>query len=245
MKGVMLKSLYNLKRPFNIVLFVFLVMFSFGVDFLVLKSPAWYFDKELLQYMTFEPIYLEFWLIAGLISLILTARSLDPLMTDESEKWNRYCDVTPMGRAKYILSYYILMTCMNFLFSCLMSLIPLNAMLFVKERYGNLFDIQDFILGFIIIFAAGQIMLSLGIFAISNFGRLGIALIFVLFGIIVMVMMSVGMSFNLDEVVMNIGDFIGTDNRLLISLGVLLIAAAFTAAGYFLTVQLYKSKELG
>ena len=236
MKGVMLKSLYNLKRPFNIVLFVCLILFGFGVNFLVLQSPSWNFDEEMLEFMTFEPSYLEFWIIAGLISMILTARSLDTLMVDGNEKWNRYCDVTPLGRPKYILSYYTLMTGLNFIYTCLMSLMPLYTMFVVKTRYGISPDFQAFILGFVIIFAAGQIVLSLGIFAISNFGALGIALLFVLFGVLGIFVMSQGF--------LDIGEFIYNNNKLLLSSAALLIAAVFTVVSYLITVMMYKKKEL-
>ena len=226
MKGLLLRSIYEINRPKNLLTILCFLGFEALTIGLSLLNPQAGDDPA-------SP-----WMAAIIVNFCLTFITFNTLMEDETCRWTVYCVNTSAGRRGFAAAQYVSAV----LFCCITSLISLIyplVMVLVDQR----FDISEILLGYVTLFSVAMLINAVELPLMLRFGRNPMAAMFVLMAIF-MVIGGVLMTISGEEILLRLTELTTKYNKLLLAFLELLLTAAVVFLSLLLSLRLFSRREL-
>lgn len=217
MKSLLLQKLYHIHRGYYYAMLIGLLLFDAGM--LVLNRLS-------------EAVQVDFWMTGVFLCIMILS------MTNSMDtNWEKYRSVMPITRKQIVAMEYLFLLGSAFIFSLIFSVCPIIHMLLT-----NSFDGKMLFWGWSSIFSLSLLPFLFSTPVQVRFGEKGFR---VLAMVMVAVLCVVAFLFSqkLEEIMMKIGEFIMTHDKMLIALCVLGVAAVLTAVSWLLSAVLCTKRE--
>lgn len=226
MKGLLLRNIYEIIRPKNLLLilcFLGFELLTVGLSFL---NPQMEEDTS------------SCWMTAIIVNFCLMFITFNTLMEDEKCRWNVYCVNTAMGRRGFAAAQYV-----SAVFFCAVtSLIALIYPL-VMVLVGNRFDISEILLGYVTLFCISMLISAVELPLMLRFGSNPMAAMIVMMAII-MVGGGTLMTLTGEEALFRLAELTVKYNKLLLALLELLLTGVLVFLSLLLSLRLFSRREL-
>lgn len=223
MKGLIIRGIYSLTRPKNLLIMLCFIGFELLMVVLAALSPDMNGD-------TFS-----YWMVAFITALCLTIVINSMIFEDESSRFTAFCINTPVGRKGYVSGQYAVMSIMNAAVMLISALCPL--ILYIRT---NTFEIKEFILGLISLYFISELLIA---FILPVSLRFGEKNVIVVFAVLFVFMMFGGVFVSMNDIVEKLGEMLARNDKLIIALTELPLTAAIVLLSRAIAVKLFFKRE--
>ncbi len=238
MKGIILRGLYDLKRPKRLILIGLLLAFNIMMAFLIRGGTG---GRD------------SAWVSAGIVGIVMCMVPLSLLTEDEQTNWTMYLVNTPLSRKKYVTAIYLYYILTGALMVLLSTVVPIMVGLGEQEEslaaaklMGAMltgpFSAGEYLLGYVTVLMLGMIMLSLMLPVSLRWGKNPLAS--VLAGMLILPVVGTILSVSdMDAVMQWLGNLIGRIGQPLTALIGLAVAAGFLSLSRLIAVRWFEKRE--
>lgn len=226
MKGLLLRNLYEMKRPKNLLLILCFICFELLTVGLSFLNPKMGEDTA------------SCWMAAIIVDFCLTFITFNTLMEDEKCRWNVYCATTPVSRRGFASAQYV-SAAVFCAFTSLIALIYPLLMMLVSSR----FDVSEILLGYVTLFCISMLISAVELPLMLRFGSKPMAAMIVMMAII-LVGGGILMSLTDKDALLRLAELTVTYNKLLLALLELLVTAILVFLSRLLSLCLFSRREL-
>lgn len=230
MKGLMLRWLYGIKRPFFIALFASLIICLAFASLVPL-----FLEKSHDVPKVFDP---SMWLSTMFIGVILSSMPIMPIISDYSSPcFGKYIAVMPVSHRKYISALFLYFGIFTLFCSIICTMMPICYMI-----ASDTFEWKFLVLGFSFVF-------SVDLFVVLMLILIEVAVSSKIIKFILSLVISVGTMFCIvsqnpeDPFIKNLNELITNGNYYFMSLGMFVITAALAAVIWCISCMFYKRRE--